>query len=361
MGIVEDKNRFLDIVKGKVRDNLKKYVSHGNIIGKQEDKFIKIPMPEIDLPTFRYGSKDNKGVGQGNGKGEGDQVPGDGLSEPGKDAGEHDYNVELSLEDLAQILGESLSLPRLEPKGMKEVQTTKRKYNSISNIGPMGLKNFKASYKKALMRSIVSGVYNPENPMVIPHKKDFRFKSFKEQKRPHTQAVIFYLMDVSGSMGDQEKETVQIEAFWINSWIKKHFKNVEVKFIVHDTQAWEVNEEEFFSISSSGGTKISSAYELCNKIIEDHYPVNDWNIYVFQFSDGDNIGEDNLNCIQYLKNVLLPKVNSFNYGQIQSGHGSGNYIKELKNFTHEKLITSKILGKEGILNSIKDFFKGTNG
>ena len=356
MGIKQDRNRFKDIIKGKVKQNLGKYISHGEITGKQEDQIVKIPLPSIDIPNFRFGSaNDESGVGQGkpgDGDGEGDG-PGQG-QKVGNQPGQHEF-LEMSVEDLAQILGESLSLPNITPRGDKNLEIVKHKYNSLAPTGPKGLKHFKTTYKRALKRSLSSGVFE-SGQIIIPIKDDFKYKSPKPTKKTEGQAVIFYMMDVSGSMGDEQKKMVQTEVFWINAWLKKNYKNLEIRFIIHDAQAQEVSEDEFFKVSASGGTLISSAYKLAQKMIEEKYNPANWNIYVFQFSDGDNWSEDDNNvCLNLLKNFFLPIVNSFNYGQVSSNYGSGQFLKHLDRVHHQRLLTSLIKDKSEILESIRKF------
>lgn len=353
MSIKEDRGRFMDIVKGKVKQNLSKYISHGEIMGKKEDEFVKIPIPRIDIPNFRFGSKNQEeGVGQG----EGQAGPGNQPGEAGNEKGEHVFQTELSVDDLATILGETLELPKIEPRGNKNLDTFKSKYSSIAPVGPKGLKHFKKTYKNSLKRSIISGTLK-DDQVVIPIRDDFKYKSPKITKKPETKAVIFYMMDISGSMGDEQKRIVQTEIFWINAWLKKHYKNLEIKFIVHDAMAEEVSEEQFFTISAAGGTLISSAYELCKEMIISKYNPQDYNIYAFHFSDGDNWSEeDNKKCVALIKDFFSPIVNSFNYGQVNSPHGSGNFIKILQNVPGVKnLITSSINSREEILPSIKTF------
>lgn len=356
MGIKEDKSRFMNIVKGKVKNNLSKYISHGEIIGKKEDEYVKIPIPQIDIPNFRFGSKNDEG-GVGNGNGEEGDESGQG-NKPGNSPGDHIFQTEISVDELADILGETLQLPRILPKGNKNLETINQKYNSLSPNGPKGLKHFKTTYKRSLKRSISSGVYD-DKKLMIPIKDDFKYKASKPVQKPQTKAVVFYIMDISGSMGEEQKKLVQIETFWINAWLKKHYKGLENRFIVHDSTAKEVSENQFFTISAAGGTLISSSYDLCLKMIKDQFPPQDWNIYVFQFSDGDNwSGEDTAKCMNLIHKEFLPIVNSFNYGEINSPHGSGNFSKSLKDyFSHseEKLIISIIRDKNDILNSIKKF------
>jgi len=359
MGVREDHSRFRDIIKGRIKKDFKKYVTHGEMIGRREGDLVKIPIPRVEIPTFKYGPKQQGGVGQGKGK------PGDGVGEPGEGAGtagnmpgEHILEVDISLDELADILGEELALPRIAPKGRKSTETERTRYSGLSPVGPDGLRHFKSTYKRALKRYMASGLYNPENPIIIPIRNDFRYKSYKKIKLPQSSAVVIYMMDVSGSMGEEQKEIVRLESFWINTWLKKHYKGLETRFIIHDAAAKEVDEKTFFTTSESGGTLISSAYRLCEKLIDEEYPLNDWNIYPFHFSDGDNwSGEDTRLCVNMLKDFFLPKVNMFGYGQVESKYGSGQFLKDLEREfpKSDRLILSRIENRDKIMSSIKDF------
>lgn len=360
MGIREDHSRFRDIIKGRIRQNFKKYVTQGEMIGKREKDFVKIPVPSIDIPRFKYGSKQSGGVGQGQGQA-GDTVDGDqqpGAGQAGDSPGEHVLEVDVSFEELADILGEELQLPRIEPRGNKNIDTITSKYNGRAPVGPESLRHFKASYKEALKRQISTGAYNPEDPMVVPIRRDMRYRTARKTTKPQSNAVVIYMMDVSGSMGDEQKEIVRLESFWINTWLKRNYKGLETRFIIHDAAAREVDEKTFFSTSESGGTLISSAYKVCQKLIEDEFHPSEWNIYPFHFSDGDNwSGEDTRICIKMLKEYFLPTVNMFGYGQVESKYGSGQFLKDLeKAFPDESgLVMSRIESREKIIPSIKEF------
>jgi uncharacterized sporulation protein YeaH/YhbH (DUF444 family) len=359
VSIKEDHNRFRDIIKGKIKEDLKKYVSQGEMIGKRENEFVKIPIPSIDIPNFRYGPKQQGGVGQGEAK-PGDNVgdPQPGQGQAGDQPGEHMVEVELSIEELASILGEKLALPNIQPKGNKQIENEKARYSGLSPVGPKGLRHFRSSYKKALKRSISIGSYDPKNPIIIPVKDDFRYRTSKTIKKPMTKAVVIYMMDVSGSMGDEQKEIVRIESFWINAWLKKHYKGLETRFIIHDAAAKEVDEETFFKTSESGGTLISSAYKLAQEMIEKDYPTAEWNIYPFHFSDGDNwSGEDTRLCLRLVQDFFIKNCNAFFYGQVESKYGSGQFLKDLqKEFAgNDQVLLSQIEGKDKILDSIRDF------
>jgi uncharacterized sporulation protein YeaH/YhbH (DUF444 family) len=163
---------------------------------------------------------------------------------------------------------------------------------------------------------------------------------------------------VSGSMGDEQKEIVRIESFWIDTWLRSQYKGIESRYIIHDAVAREVDRDTFFHTRESGGTMISSAYKLCCDIIDNEYPVDQWNIYPFHFSDGDNWSvDDTLLCVQLLKERLIPKANVFCYGQVESPYGSGQFIKDLREHfgDSDELIVSEIKNKEAIINSIRDF------
>jgi hypothetical protein len=164
-------------------------------------------------------------------------------------------------------------------------------------------------------------------------------------------------MDVSGSMTDEQKEIVRIESFWIDTWIKAHYKGVDTVYIIHDAAAQEVDEHTFYHTRESGGTKISSAYTLADKIISTRYPPDQWNIYAFHFSDGDNWGDDIPHCVELLTEKLLPKVNLFGYGQVESPYGSGEFYEYVHEMLGERenVVASRIPDRDAILGSIKEF------
>ena len=362
--IKRDHSRFRKIVKGKIRDNLRKYVSGGEMPVPKDDGTFKIPMPQIETPRFKFGEKSQGGMGQGDGQ-QGDPVDGQpgegepGEGEVGNQAGNKELEVDLSLEELAAILGEELALPNIEPKGKKTLEATTHRYSSIGTVGPDSLKHFKRSYREALKRQVATGTYDENNPVIIPIKSDMRYRSSSTKVEFENSAVVIYMMDVSGSMGDEQKEIVRTESFWINLWLKSQYKNIEMRYIIHDATAKEVDEETFFKTRESGGTLISSAFKLCKEIIEADYNPSEWNIYPFHFSDGDNWSTDDTKlCLDLLDNDIIPSSNVFCYGQVESRYGSGQFYKDLMTKygeSHDDVILSKIKNKEAILDSIRDF------
>jgi len=360
--IEKDYARFREIIQGRVRKDLRKYITHGELIGRRGRYAVSIPLPTMRIPQFRHGKNDRSGVGQGDGEIGTPIAPGDpkkgGRGQAGDTPGEHLLEVDITIEELAKILGEELELPRIKPKGKSSIIADRDVYTGIARAGPESLRHFKRTYKEALKRTLATGLYDPTNPVIVPIREDKRFRSWKTKEVPQNSAVIIYMMDVSGSMGDEQKEIVRIEAFWIDTWLRSQYKKLETRYIVHDAAAKEVDRETFYHIKESGGTKISSAYLLCSELIKKNFDPLEWNIYPFHFSDGDNWGsEDTKKCVEMLRTDLFPRVNVFCYGQVKSAYGSGQFKKDLdESFKASgSIITSEIRDKSGIYDSIKDF------
>lgn len=364
--IEQDHQRFRQIVRGKIRKDLRKFISRGDLLGREGGRTVSIPIHDIDIPTFRYGDNSG-GVGMGEG-GEGDSVSsgkGD-KGQGGENEGKHLMEVDVSLEELADILAEELRLPRIKPRGEHKITTIRDKYTGIRPVGPASLRHFKRTYREALKRQLMSGSYDPDDPVIIPIKNDLRFRTWNEVKKPQSNAVIVYMMDVSGSMGDDQKELVRLEAFWIDTWLRRNYEGIESRYIVHDVRAAEVDKKTFFGVKEDGGTRISSALECARNLLKAHYDPASWNVYLFHFSDGDNSSEaDNKLCVKILDEELLPVCNMFGYCQVASAYGSGSFL----NVLHEafpggnadeagpKLVTSKVNGRDDLIESLRTFFK----
>jgi len=342
---------------------LRKYITNGELIGKQGKKLVSIPLPQIEIPRFRYSDKQKGGAGQGEGA-VGSPLSGDdpgegGEGQAGNVPGRHILEVDVSIDEIAELLGEELELPRIQPKQSDRFASKRNVYRGIRPTGPESLRHFKRTYKQSLKRQILSGQYNFAKPIVIPYGEDRRYRSMKIVHQPQNRAVIIYMMDVSGSMGQEQKEIVRIESFWIDTWLKSQYKGLETRYIIHDAVAREVDSKTFYHTRESGGTIISSAYKLALKIIEENYDPAEWNIYPFHFSDGDNwSGSDTTECLNLLKDSFFSLCNVFCYGQVESEYGSGQFLKDLINQfgkEHEQLFTSKIESKEKIIDSIKVF------
>lgn len=352
--IEHDHARFRDIVRGRIRKDLGKYITNGELLGRVGRHSVAIPLPQLDLPRFHYGENQKEGVGQGEG-GEGEEV---GAGQAGEDEGRHVLEVEVGLDELARILGEELGLPNIKPRGRREVRTAGGTYTGISRQGPESLRHTRRTFKEALKRAIITGNYDPRNPRIVPAPGDRRYRAWKVKDLSVTSAVVLYMMDVSGSMGKEQKEIVRNQAFWMDAWLRSQYRSLEVRYIVHDAVAHVVDRNTFYHLRESGGTKISSAYELGLQVIGQDFPSDEWNIYVFHFSDGDNwSARDTERCISLLKDEYKPKVNLFGFGQVKSAYGSGQFKKDLDTAIPdtEWLVTSDIQDRDAIVRSIKDF------
>jgi uncharacterized protein len=358
--IDRDLGRFRQVVRGIVKKDLRKYMVTGELVGRQGKDLVSIPIRQIEIPTFRHETRRFGGVGQGDGEpgtpiG---QAEGTGGGAAGDAPGEHVVEVEVALAELAEIMAEELELPNIRPKSKDAVEAEHGRFSGIHRTGPESLRHFRRTFREALKRQIASGAYDFDRPVVVPIKDDRRYRSRRTIHAPETNAVIIYIMDVSGSMGDEQKDIVRNESFWINTWLQRQYKGVATRFIVHDAEAREVDEHTFFHTRESGGTRISSAYQLTARLIDEECPPGEWNIYVFHFSDGDNWGGgDTQVCVKLLAEKILPCANLFCYGQVASPYGSGAFVNDLAGAfgQAENVVLAEIGSREEIFDSIKKF------
>lgn len=344
--IDKDKQRFDDIIKGRVKKGFKRYIVNRELVIPKQNGKYQLQIPQIRLPKFTYG-QNAEGVGQGDGD-EGDPYPTADPDKTGK--GEHNLELEVTLEELASLFCDALELPRLQNKGKKQISTPSQKYTGLSRTGPKSLVNFKRTYKEALARSILEETYEEGRPPQIC-ERDFRYKAPKIKTMPDTRALILYGMDVSGSMNAELKELVRTECFWLDIYLRSQYKQLESRYIIHDTTAAEVDQDAFYRTSSAGGTKLSSPLELADKIItKDHSPT-EWNIYLFQFSDGDNDPNDNEFALHQIAK-LLPQVNQYSYTEVMD-KGSFKQMIDIFFDGQNKVVTAELNNKVGILRSLK--------
>jgi len=361
--IDSDVQRFRQIVRGSIRENLRRYLSHGEMIGRKGGDLISVPVPQLDLPQFHYGDNGAGGVAQGDGEpgqpiGAGND---DGQGTAGNEPGAHVLEVEITFDGLAAMLADELQLPRIQPKGQANMQQESHRYNSIRRTGPESLRHVRRTFVQALRRHVATGSYDYQKPRIVPVRDDQRYRAWNTVQEPQACAVVIYMMDVSGSMTDAQKENVRTTAFWIDTWLTANYRGIQQKYIIHDAVARIVDEDTFYRTRESGGTRISSAYRACRELIQKSFPISDWNIYCFQFSDGDNWSEDNKHSLQILQEDLLPACNLFCYGQVDSPYGSGDYLHGLEQRFGEKndrLILAEIGEKKDIYDAIK-LFLGT--
>lgn len=373
-----DQERHLKKVKEAIKNNLKDIVGEHDLITKDGDKIIRVPVRGLDLPDFRFGRND-KGVGQGDGGSEvgdvigqepGGQGPGKG-KQAGQEPGVDYYEVDITVDELAELVFADLALPFILPKGGRLIKTNEVEFDELSHQGLMPNLDKKYTLRRHLKRKAMGGVKNPkvggETRWDRIIDDDLMFKIWDEKERPLSQAAVIAMRDVSGSMGEFEKYISRSFYLWMVRFLRSRYQEVKIVFITHHTEAKEVNEEAFFNLGESGGTKVSSAYALADKIIDERFPISQWNIYPFHFSDGDNWGDvDNNECIKYINKLLGPDINNprcnvFGYGEIREG-GRGSYatstlMKAYEVIKNPRFIRVTLTQKPDVYMALKEFFK----
>lgn len=313
--IREDHGEYRDIVKGNVDEKLKKHIKGGQRITRRGKDFVVVRVPHVELPSFRYGApSDGSGIGNGEAS-VGDEV-GDGPpqgqgqgGQPGEGGGDGDgesreIDVGISMDAYFDMIGEELRLPNLLPKENGEMVKEKIKWNRIAKVGNNSLLHKRKTLKNAFKRLISSEDYDPKDlSNFYPIKDDKEYRSWSSVEVPDTNAAIFFVSDISASMDEPKRAIIRELCWYLDNWVRRFYQETQVKYIVHDNHAQEVDQEKFYKYKSGGGTQISSAFHLVNDIIEKAFPLNEWNIYVFYLSDGENFGSDNDLCVDHLKTM----------------------------------------------------------
>lgn len=365
-----DSKRHAERVKRAIKDNLKDLISDSSIISSDGKKKVKIPIKYLDSYRFKYddsvrndrvGHSDksgkpgdvlgNDGTGTSNGQGK------NGSSGEGEDV--YEENVELA--EIIQMMLEDLGLPWLDNKdSANEIETEDIKFKNISDNGSISNVDKKRTILQNMKRNAASGKAQIKNIS----QDDLRYKIWDMEKQFHSNAAVYLLMDRSGSMDDDKKYIAKSFFFWLAHFCKTKYNNVELIFIAHDTRAQIVSEDNFFKISNSGGTACSSAFSLALEHISANHPPDVWNNFVFLFSDGDNMPEDNEKCIKIV-DELLNVCTAVGYGEINpddlfnynSSVFSWSTLHDefLKRITHKRFITATISKKEDIYDCLKQF------
>jgi sporulation protein YhbH len=335
-------------------------VAEESIIGKNKDKIIKVPIRGVKEYRFIYG-ENSPGVGQGDGNSQPGQVigngPGEGQGQGQEKAGDQPgvdyYETDITLEELIEIMFEDLELPEMERKILRQVMSERmskrqgyrkagirirldKKRTAISRIrrrlAKHGHTEDEGDQKFHLheQRSAPDPLQRHDNEeqddeQRFPfHKKDMIYRHMEVDTRPESNAVVICIMDTSGSMDTMKKYLARSFFFLLYQFVCTKYRNVEIIFIAHHTEAREVTEEEFFHKGESGGTLISSGYTKALEIIQDRYHPTLWNVYAFHCSDGDNFESDNPAALKAAKE-LCKVCNLFGYGEIKP---SGSHYYE---------------------------------
>nr|WP_202608273.1 YeaH/YhbH family protein [Burkholderia pseudomallei] len=359
---IANRERFLRRVKNYIRRAVSDAVRDRSIKDIQSTQSITIPRKDIAEPTFRHGPGGKRElVHPGNADYvRGDKIPrppggagGGGSQASNEGEGQDDFVFELSREEFMQYFFDDLELPRLVKTHLLTVPSWKNVRAGWAAEGTPNNIDVVRSLRSALGRRIALGsplvneLRELEEKLValknepgdhrveiaqledaIHHLKgriwripfidpfDLRYVNRVKMPQPSSQAVMFCLMDVSGSMDEQRKDLAKRFFILLYLFLKRNYERIEVVFIRHHTRAEEVDEDTFFHSTESGGTVVSSALELMRKVMEERYSPTEWNIYGAQASDGDNWTDDSPKCRKILDEDILTKVRYFAYIQV---------------------------------------------
>jgi uncharacterized sporulation protein YeaH/YhbH (DUF444 family) len=400
----ENRQRLLKRIEGQIKKALPDIVKNTNVKDLTSSKEgVNIPIKGINEPQFTYDKDtgDKKHVHPGNkeysegdlikkpkggsGKGSGQ---GKGSNDPA--VSEDEFTISISREEFLDYFFNDLELPDMVKKHLNSIVDFKQKRAGYSNYGNPSRLNITKSYKNSMARRMALGMYfdkkikdvedklkgnltNDERIVLeaeldklkkmkigvsFMEEVDLQYNNFEQVAIPVTSAVMFCVMDVSGSMGEKEKDIAKRFFMLLYMFLTKQYERIEIVFIRHHTSAKEVTEEEFFNSRESGGTVVISALELMAKIIRERYAEN-WNIYAAQASDGDVWDKSDANdCYKILDVDILNKVQYMIYIELCrniDGDLWNNYkilSEKRKNFE-----IGKINEVSEIWKVFQDFFK----
>jgi sporulation protein YhbH len=313
-----DRSRHKKKIEKAIKESIKDVIADESIIGQNGKKKIRIPVKGIKEYRFIFGNNENNQTvgaggrhdlkrGQKIGKKRAEKAKGQGSGHGGNEKGDEYYDVEVTLEELAEYLFNDLELPDLEKKQFRFIshKTVKRKGYRFKGIRPRLSK--KETLKRKIRRQKIAekiGTYDPESDERFPfHKDDLKYHHIKPKVKENSSAVIFLLMDISGSMSQDRKYLARSFFFLLYQFLNHRYDHIEVVFISHSTEANRVSEDDFFKVGTYGGTIISSCLDLELDIIEKEYHPTNWNIYSFYCGDGENWSSDNEKCIDLFKEI----------------------------------------------------------
>lgn len=360
-----DRLRHRQKVREAIRQNIADIIAEESIVGKDRDRIIKVPIRGVKEYRFVYG-ENAPGVGQGGD----DAKPGQVIArDQGKDHGQQSgdqpgidfYETDVTLDELVEIMFEDLELPFMERKHLREIEVEHhrrrkgyRKKGIRVHLDKKRTARARLKRKKAAQHREGEIFGSKRFPF---HKDDLTYSHRVIETRRESNAVVFCIMDTSGSMDTMKKYLARSFFFLLYQFLNTKYQRVETVFIAHHTEAREVTEEEFFHKGESGGTFISSGYRKALEIIQQRYHPSLWNIYVFHCSDGDNFESDNAATLQ-AAGEIAEISNLFGYGEIKplgSGYYGSSMIQFFSQLDRDNFQTVQIQRKEDIWPSFKSF------
>lgn len=354
-----NRRRFLRRARNALKRSLREQVRDGRIA--DIDLEHAVPMPAEDTSEPSFSPARNSGRFQHVLPGNrhfvaGDQLPkagqGGSVAAPGLQDSQDDFRFVLTREEVLDLFFEDMELPDMVKVNLKEIVAFRPRRAGFAAIGSptninigrtmrnshgrrIALKRPRREDIEALKQELAELEETPGTRLRIAvlqaelarlerrrrliayvDPMDIRYNRFDAQPVPNANAVMFCLMDVSGSMGEREKDLAKRFFVLLHLFLKRRYDKTEIVFIRHTHEAQEVDEETFFYSTQSGGTVVSSALEKMRDIIDERYPTNEWNIYAAQASDGDNFLHDSARCLSLLDDVLMPLCQYFAYVEI---------------------------------------------
>ena len=374
-----DRSRHKQKIEKAIREGIHNIVAEESIIGQDGKKKVKIPVKGIKEWQFVYGSNEqNKQAGSAPGSGvekgqvvkKGGQQQGSG-NKASKDKGEEYYEVEITLEELAAYLFDSLGLPDLDKKKLKEIKEHKPRRHGHRTNGILPRLDKRESMINRIKRKVGakrdgSIEIDEDGNEVFPfHEDDLIFHHIKDKPKEATNAVIFFMMDVSGSMTTNIKFIARSFFFLLYQFIRYKYEKIEIVFIGHTTEAFETDEDSFFKRGESGGTYVSSAPRLALEIINKRFHPSSWNIYAFHCTDGDNWSEDNEKAIESFKHLseisqmtCYCEIKPDNERMAWDSDKEGSLWNSLSRISGPKLRTSMLKTSQDIWPTFKKLFGG---
>lgn len=363
---IEDRRRHRQLVEKTIKESLGDILSEESIVGETKNKKFKIPIRGIKEYQFVYGSN-NKGVATGTGEekrgdklGSSDSGGKNGNKGAGNAEGDDIYETEITLEELMDYIVEDLDLPNLDKKKYSEVITEstsrKRGYQSHGVKPRLAKKRTvmaKTARKQGKKRALKEAGLDTELERFPFREEDIRYYRVKTKPKKESNAVMIFIMDVSGSMDSTKKYLARSLFFVLSTFIKKKYNNIAFEFISHTTVAKQVNEYEFFHKAETGGTYISSGLNLALELIEEKYSPSVWNIYPVYASDGDNWSEDNERAIESV-NKMCEVSNMFGYAELlPSTYSTTMYYRFNNEISDKKFVSVIVKEKKNLWDAIK--------
>ena len=357
---LENRQRFLRRAKAQVQSAVKKSSQDRDIKDVLEGGEVSIALDGMDEPRFRREGGTRDMVLPGNKKFvEGDILPRSGegggrKSQPGQGDSEDAFRFVLSREEFVNLFLDDLELPDLAKRKLAEAESEGLQRAGYATSGSPANISISRTVSRALMRRVALRRPRPQAiaaleaelaecedeerrteleaeiaalkakakriPFIDPI--DIRYRRFETIPKPVAQAVMFCLMDVSGSMSEHMKDLAKRFYMLLYVFLKRRYRHVEIVFIRHTDRAEEVDEQTFFYGPASGGTLVSSALHAMNDIVRSRFRPSDWNIYAAQASDGDNSISDSEAVSRLLTGSILPVCQFFAYLEVGEASGS---------------------------------------